>query len=334
MTEFSPAAVQARLDELAKPQGSLGRLERLALRLGETQRTPHPVTTPRRLLVFAGDHGVVADGVGLWPSEVTTAIMRLTVQGRSGAAALAGCMSAVVVLIDAGSCAPDGLAHRDWRVARGTDSLARGPAMTVAQLDAALAVGARAVQEASDDGVRVLALGEVGIGNTTVAACLAALLTNADPVAMVGPGAGATDESLARKRAVVTEAVARARPQLVTDPRAAIAAVCGFEVAAMAGAMMEAARCHLTVVLDGFIVGAAALVARHLDPGALDSAIAAHVSAEPGHAAVLAALGLEPFLHWELRLGEGTGALLLLPLLDAAAALLHDMATLQEAIGG
>ena len=335
---FSAEAVQRRLDSLAKPRGSLGRLERLALRLAETQGRPDPETRPRRLLVFAGDHGVVAEGVGLWPSDVTAAVMRLALEGRSASAALARGAGAELVLVDAGSrAAPSAGARegcRDWRVARGTANLARGPAMTPEQLDAALALGARAAEEAAAAGVRVLALGEIGIGNTTSAACLAALLTGAEPAAVVGPGAGATEASFARKRAVVEEAVSRARPLLERDPRAAMASVAGYEIAAMAGCVAAAAERRVTVVLDGFVVGAAALMAQALAPGALDSAIAAHRGAEPGHAAVLARLDLEPFLEWELRLGEGTGALLLLPLLDAAAALLRDVATLAEATGG
>lgn len=334
---FSPQAVQQHLDSLAKPPGSLGRLERLALRLAETQGSQTPLTQPRRLIVFTGDHGVVAEGVGLWPSDVTAAVMRLTLQGRSVAAALASSVGAELVLVDVGSQAPTAAAqdgYRDWRVGRGTANLARGPAMTPAEFDSAVAAGARAAQEAADAGIRVLALGEIGIGNTTAAACLAALLTDADPAAVVGPGAGATAASLARKRDVVAAAVARARPLLAADPRAAVASACGYEIAALAGCIMEASRLRLTVILDGFIVGAAALVARLLRPDALDSAVAAHVGAEPGHAAVLSCLGLEPFLQWELRLGEGTGALLLLPLLDAAAALVRDVATLEEAVRG
>ncbi len=159
---FSAEAVQRRLDSLAKPPGSLGRLERLALRLAETQARPDPETRPRRLLVLAGDHGVVAEGVGLWPSEVTAAVMRLALEGRSASAALARNAGAELALVDAGSRAPPAgghEGHHDWRVARGTANLARGPAMTPEQFDAALALGARAAGEAAAAGIRVLALG-------------------------------------------------------------------------------------------------------------------------------------------------------------------------------
>jgi nicotinate-nucleotide--dimethylbenzimidazole phosphoribosyltransferase len=326
---------QARLDALAKPQGSLGKLERLAARLAATQGRLDPRTRPRRLVIFAGDHGVVAEGVGLWPAEVTGAMMRLMRAGRSSACALGGAAGAEFLLVDAGSKAegiPPGPGFLDARVGRGTASFAHGPAMSVAEFDAAWALGARVARESAEAGFAVLALGEMGIGNTTAAAALGALLTGASVEALVGPGAGATPESLARKRAVVAAGLAHARRE--TDPRAAIAAICGFEIAALAGCIAEAARLRLTVVLDGLIVGAAALVAARLDPGALASAIAAHVGAEPGHVRMLEALGLEPFLDWGLRLGEGTGAALLLPLLDAAAALLTEVATLEEAIRG
>jgi nicotinate-nucleotide--dimethylbenzimidazole phosphoribosyltransferase len=321
---------RARLDALAKPPGSLGRLELLAVRLAVTQGRLDPRTRPRSLLIFAGDHGVVAEGVGLWPDSVTAAMMRLMLQGRAAGTALARQAGAGVVLVDAGSKAEalHGARYRDWRVARGTANLARGPAMDPSQLEAAWAVGARA---AAESGAAVLALGEMGIGNTTSAACLTALLAGVPAAQVVGPGAGATEASLARKRAVVEAAVGRAR---ALPRREAVAALAGFEIASLAGCIAEAARRGITVVLDGFIVGAAALMAESLEPGATRTAIAAHRSAEPGHDAVLAALGLEPFLDWEMRLGEGSGAALLLPLLDAAAALLTEVATLGEATAG
>lgn len=330
MTRIAKAA-RARLDALAKPPGSLGRLEALALRLAMTQGSLTPETRPRRLLVFAGDHGVVAEGVGLWPDAVTIAMMRLMLEGRASCTALARSAGADVVLVDAGSKAPSfppAPNYRDWRVACGTANLAQGPAMDRAGFEAALALGARAAAEAAAEGIRVLALGEMGIGNTTPAACLAALLVDLPAEAVVGPGAGASPTTHARKLAVVATAVARARA--LPDRRAAIAAVAGYELVAMAGCLIEGQRRGMSVVLDGFLAGAAALVAQALAPESLGAAIAAHRGAEPGHAPALAKLGLDPFLDWDLRLGEGSGALLLLPLLDAAAALLTDVATLAE----
>lgn len=330
--------VAARLDSLAKPAGSLGRLERLARRLAVTQGTLAPETRPRQLMLFAADHGVVNAGVGIWPSEVTAAMIALIASGRAASTALARTSGTGVTLVDVGSIGGQPVAagdvrYRDERVGRGTRDLSQAPAMSVDDFRRAWDVGARAAGRAADEGCRVLGLGEMGIGNTTSAACLTALLAGCSPEAATGRGAGATPETLARKQAVVAAAVDRARTLIVADPVAAIASVAGFEIAALAGAIAGGRARGLTVVLDGFVTGAAALIAHRRDPGALDTAIAAHLSAEPGHALALAHLGLEPYLEWEMRLGEGTGAALLMPLLDAAAALLRDVATLAEVTG-
>lgn len=332
-----PTAALMRLNALAKPPGSLGTLERLAERLAHTQGTVTPEPRPRRLLMFAGDHGVVSAGVGIWPSAVTTAMIDLVGKGRAASSALARASGTELVLVDVGSCAPPhplGGLVIDRRVARGTANLAAGPAMSVAGFERALQVGKDEADRAVAAGCRVVAVGEVGIGNTTAACCLIALLTGAAPGPLVGPGAGATEATLERKRQVVTLAVARAWPLLAVDPKAAIAAVCGYEIAAMAGAIMALAGANVTVVLDGVVTTAAALIARHLDPRSLDTAVAAHIGCEPAHAVALDVLGLHGFLDWQLRLGEGTGALLLMPMLDAAAALLKDVALLVEVTGG
>lgn len=327
---------RARLDALAKPIGSLGRLEHLAARLAETQGRLQPETRPRRLILFAGDHGVLAENISPWPAEITAAMIRLIVEGKACSSALARSTGADIVVVDVGSKTNESFNHsfhRDWRVARGTRNLAREPAMSVDEFSAAWSAGARAAAEAAHDGVKVIALGEMGIGNTTPASCLTALLTGRAAADVVGPGAGVVEKGLQRKVAVVEEAVRRARAAMATDPNGAMAAVAGFEIVALAGCIAECARRGLTVVLDGFIVTAAALVARAIKPGGLATAIAAHCGAEPGHRIALDHLGLTPYLEWDLRLGEGTGALLLLPLLDAAAALLTDVATLAEVAG-
>ncbi len=328
---------QARLDALAKPQGSLGLLERLAIRLCETQGTIAPQTSPRTVLLFAGDHGVVEAGVGIWPQAVTAAMIETIVQGRAVSSALAAASGTALHLIDVGSVAPDraeGAIYRDKRVSRGSANLATGAAMSAADFDAAWTVGADAVRDTRSAGARVVALGELGIGNTTPAACLIALLTDQPSDALVGAGAGATPESLARKRHVVADAVARARAQMSSDTKAAIAGVAGYEIVAMAGAIAAGAELEVTIVLDGVVTAAAALIAAHLVPAATQTCIAAHVGAEPAHAVALAQLGLQPFLDWQMRLGEGSGALLLLPLLDAAAALMANVATLDEVLSG
>lgn len=336
------AAVRARLDALAKPPGSLGRLEDLAVRLCVAQGRLDPVTRPRRAVLFAGDHGVVASGVSAWPSAVTSAMIDAIRAGRASSSALARATDTDFVLVDVGSLVdrsdvpveraddPEhpGFRFRDARVGAGTRDLSREPATTVEELRAAFAVGADEARRAHADGVRLVATGEMGIGNTTPATCLAALLTGRDAAALVGPGAGADDATLANKRAIVRGAVERARD--VADEERAIAALSGHELNAMAGFLAESSRLGMSALLDGVIATAAALVAERLAPGSRARWIAAHRSTEPAHAALLDALALEPLLDWNLRLGEGSGALLAMPLCDAAAALVRDVATLEE----
>lgn len=333
---IEPEKVADHLDLLAKPKGSLGRLEELAIRLGSIAGTLSPETKPRRLLIFAGDHGVTGDGVGIWPQSVTGAMIHLIASGRASCSALAAQFDASVVLIDAGSvieAPPDCELYKDRRIARGTRSLARQSAMTGDEFWNAWMAGQAAVGEARAEGVRVLVLGEIGIGNTTAAAALIALGCDVDSDPLVGAGAGSTPESLERKRAAVRAGVARSRQVVGSDPVAAMAGVAGFEIVAMAGAIAAAADAEIPVVLDGVVSGAAAIVAQAVDPAALESAIASHVSAEPAHRVALQRLGLMPYLDWNLRLGEGTGGLLMLPLLDAAAAVLKNVAKLEDVIG-
>jgi nicotinate-nucleotide--dimethylbenzimidazole phosphoribosyltransferase len=327
----------AHLDALAKPQGSLGRLERIAARLAVTQQSLSPQTHPRRITLFAGDHGVVESGVSAWPSAVTTAMMATIAKERASSNALARAANCDLRLIDVGSitplAAPIPAFVSDQRIAGGTQNLAHGCAMDEAQFDAAWAIGEQTADAAIAAGYRLLIAGEMGIGNTTPAACLTMLLTGTDAATATGKGAGADDLMRAHKQAIVEAAVAREQPLFAANPKAAIAALCGFEIAAMAGYYAAAAQAGVTILLDGYVTTAAALIAQKLAPGTANQMIAAHLSAEPGHKAALAALGLEPMLEWEMRLGEGTGALTALPLLDAAAALLTDVATLAEIMG-
>lgn len=324
----------SHLNALAKPRGSLGRLEAIAARLAVTQQSLSPVTRPRCITLFAADHGVVESGVSAWPSSVTTAMMATIACGRASSNALASAANCDLQLIDVGSITP--LTSplppfvSDQRIAGGTANLDSSPGMNVVQFDAAWNVGANAAQAAIAKGYRLLLAGEMGIGNTTSAACLTMLLTSIDASTATGKGAGADDAMRAHKLTIVAGAVARASPLLATNPKAAIAALCGFEIAAMAGYYTAAAQGGVTILLDGYVTTAGALIAENLAPGTAEQIIAAHLSAEPGHRAALAALGLEPMLEWDMRLGEGTGALIALPLLDSAAALLTDVATLAE----
>lgn len=325
---------RARLDALAKPPGSLGRLEALAARLAVVQGTLRPVAGPRRLVLFAGDHGAVASGVSAWPSAVTGAMVATILAGRASSSALARAASTDLRLVDVGVAAPPPLEppsfYRSARIAAGTRDLAHEAAMTVEQFERAWNIGAEEADMAVEAGFFVLAAGEMGIGNTTPAACLTMLLAGAGAAVAVGRGAGADDVVLAAKHGVVERAVVRARALWGQDRTAAIAAVAGFEIAAMAGFFAGAARAGRTLLLDGYVATAAALIAEELAPGTSDRMIAAHLSAEPGHRAALDALGLAPLFEWDMRLGEGTGALVAMPMLDAAAALLSEVATLAE----
>jgi nicotinate-nucleotide--dimethylbenzimidazole phosphoribosyltransferase len=321
----------AHLDGLAKPRRSLGKLEELGVRLASIQRTLRPVVRPRRLVMFAGDHGVVARGVSAWPSEVTGLMVGTILMGRASSSALAAAHDCSVRLVDVGVArarvASGPAFFRDARVASGTRDLSTTPAMTSTQFDAAWQVGVDEAERAVAEGNRVLIAGEMGIGNTTPAACLTMLFTHIGAEIAVGRGAGADDTTLQTKRDIVAAAVARAS---TGNTRAAIEALAGFEIVAMAGFFAAGARLGATLLIDGYVATSAALIAWHLHPECVHSMIAGHRSAESGHGAALACLGLEPLLEWNMRLGEGTGALVALPMLDSAAALMCNVAALSD----
>lgn len=327
-----PDAVRARLDNLTKPPGSLGRLESTALRLAVLLGDPPPRLRRRSVLVFAGDHGVAAQGVSAYPREVTAQMCRTIAAGDAAISTIARAVDARVTLVNVG-VATDVPAHPaivDRRVRAGTRDFTRCPALTRSEATAALLEGARVVQERLDT-TDIFALGDLGIGNTTAAAALTAVLLGVDAAEVVGRGTGLDDAGLARKRAVVERAVARVAFTTRPDPLDALAELGGLEIAALVGAMLAAAAAARPVVIDGFIVSAAALVAVRLAPASRDALFAAHRSAEPGHRAQLHDLALEPMLDLALRLGEGTGAALALPLLEAAAGMLREMASFDSA---
>jgi nicotinate-nucleotide--dimethylbenzimidazole phosphoribosyltransferase len=324
-------AARKRLDGLAKPRGSLGQLENLAVTLARIQQSDRIATRPRRLVLFAGDHGVVDSGVSAWPSAVTTLMIATIVGGGAASSVLARETDTDLRIIDVGSLDstpsdPPGF-YRDARVRRGTRNLAQEAALTVAEFDAAWAVGADEAKAASQAGFRIVTAGEMGIGNTTPAACLTMLIAGAPLDQAVGRGAGAGDEVMATKRRVVAAAV---EGEADREIKTAIAALCGLEIAAMAGFFANAATLGLVILLDGYVTTAAALIAEQLSPGTARAMIAGHQSAEPGHKSALDFLGLEPLLRFDMRLGEGTGALTAMPLLDAAAAIFNQMASLEE----
>ena len=316
-----------RLDRLAKPPGSLGRLEDLADRLCAIAGTcPPPRPAPVTVAVFAGDHGVLAQGVSPWPQEITAAMVRTFAMGGAAVNVLARQVGAEVVVVDVGVATPvDGALDRNVR--RGTADLSLGPAMTIAEAHQAFEVG-RDVARGANAGL--LVTGDMGIGNTTPSAAIIAALTGRDAEEITGRGTGIDDETFARKTRIVDAAVARVRG---ADALTVLAEVGGLEIAAIAGFVTEAAARRVPVVVDGVIALAGLLIAATLDDTVLDVVIAGHRSTEPGASAVLEHLKLEPLLDLGMRLGEGTGALLAVPIVQSAAALITEMATIDDVLG-
>lgn len=330
------AAALARHDQLTKPQGSLGVLEDLGARLAAMAgRCPPPVPARPVLVVAAGDHGVLARGVSSWPAEVTAAMVGALCRGRAAANALARVVGAGVTVLDAGVATPLAPHPRLRRanVRRGTADLSEGPAMTRDEASRAILAGAHLVEELagpSDQPADLLVTGDMGIGNTTAAACLVAAFTGRGASEVTGRGTGIDDEMLERKRRVVGEALALHGPS-PSDPVGVLACLGGLEHAALAGVILGAAGLRLPVLLDGVTACAAALAAARLSPEAAGYMVAGHRSVEPGATAALEHLGLAPLLDLRMRLGEGTGALLAVPLVRSAAAALGEMPTFEEA---
>ena len=331
----SEQAARERLDRMTKPPGSLGVLEDVAAQLaGIAGSCPAPLPTPATVAVFAADHGVHAQGVTPWPQEVTAQMVANFLAGGAVVNAFAAEVGAEVVVVDVGVAglldpAP-GLMDR--KVRRGTADLAEGPAMTLDEARQAVEVGIE-VATRTAPGSGSLVTGDMGIGNTTASAALVCAFTGAEPVRATGRGTGVDDRTWERKVAVVTRAMRRVprRPATPDEALAVLAELGGLEHAALAGFVIGAAAHRTPVVLDGAIAGSAALVAAALCPAALEYVFAGHLSHEAGHALALAHLGLRPLLGLDLRLGEGTGALLALPLVTGAARALRDVATFDSA---
>ncbi|MGY1773427.1 nicotinate-nucleotide--dimethylbenzimidazole phosphoribosyltransferase [Blastococcus sp. SYSU D00813] len=328
-------AARERLDRMTKPPGSLGVLEDVAAQLaGIAGACPAPLPEPAGVAVFAADHGVHAQGVTPWPQEVTAQMVANFLAGGAVVNAFAAQLGADVVVVDVGVAAPlepaDGLVAR--KVRPGTADLAVGPAMTLEEARAAVETGIHVATVMAAEHA-CLVTGDMGIANTTASAALVCAFTGAPAAAATGRGTGVDDLTLARKVAVVERAVGRlpGRPGTPEEALAALAEVGGLEHAAIAGFVLGAAAARVPVLLDGVIAGSAALVAAALCPTALGFALAGHTSAEPGHVLALEALGLRPLLGLDLRLGEGTGALLSLPLVTSAARALRDVATFDSA---
>jgi nicotinate-nucleotide--dimethylbenzimidazole phosphoribosyltransferase len=321
-------AARDRLDRLVKPAGSLGALEAAIERWAAVTGRPPPGRIRAGVLVCAADHGHVRHGTSLFDGAVSAQVAAAAARGETAAGVLARRGGHELLVADVGLSAPTPAGVRDVKIAAGSADMTAGPALTQAQGDAALEAGAALAGELARSGVDCLVLGEIGIGNTTTAAALACALTGAPSRDMVGLGAGMDAAGLERKRAIVADALERHRAPL--PAREALLAVGGIELVALAGAMREAARLRLPVLLDGYAVAASALAAVQLEATVAEVLIAGHRSAEPGHDLLLAELGSEPLLDLRLRLGEASGALLALPLIEAAGALHDEMGTFEE----
>jgi nicotinate-nucleotide--dimethylbenzimidazole phosphoribosyltransferase len=357
LDEAAMAEARARQDRLTKPRGALGRLEDLSVQLaGIAGVCPPPVPAPAAVVVFAADHGVVAEGVTPWPQEVTAQMVANFVSGGAAINVLARAVGASVTVVDVGLASPlppacDGapglLRHP---LGPGTDNVAMARAMDLAACRRALDLGARLagdlaagrpplLDSPAGDGpplegapaARALVTGDMGIGNTTPAAALVAAFTGRPPVEVTGRGTGVDDTGLARKTAVVERALARHAGAIAAGPLETLAALGGYEIAALAGFIVGGAAAGVPVLVDGLIADAALLAAERLVPGVAARCIAGHRSVEPGAAAVLKELGLVPVLDLSMRLGEGSGACLALPIVAAAARILAEMATFDAA---
>ncbi|MCX7888640.1 MAG: nicotinate-nucleotide--dimethylbenzimidazole phosphoribosyltransferase [Rhodobacteraceae bacterium] len=321
-------ALRAAIDGKTKPPGALGRIEALAAQLARLQGTLAPRADTCRLTIFAADHGIAAEGVSAFPQAVTRQMVANFLGGGAAANVFARAVGAEIVVVDAGVAGGPvaGAGLVDARIGDGTANAAAGPAMSAEQVEAALAAG-RGFGRAG--AAQVMAFGEMGIANTSSAALVAAKVLGLPVGRIVGRGTGLDDDGLARKRAVLERAAAR-MPDRLAAP-VALAEYGGFEIAMMAGAMISAAEAGRLVLVDGFIATAAAACALDMAPATWAAMVFCHLSDEAGHGTVLSALGAEPLLSLGLRLGEGTGALLALPLVRAAAAMLRDMASFESA---
>jgi nicotinate-nucleotide--dimethylbenzimidazole phosphoribosyltransferase len=324
-------AIQAHLDDLTKPKGSLGRLETLALQMAWISGELRPAEPEAFFLIFAGDHGIARQGVSAFPQEVTPQMLANMAAGGAGVSVLCRANRIQLRLTDVGVAVPcpwPGVGQRN--VMRGTGDPLAGPVMTRAQAEASLQAGMDEVAELPALPFALLGLGEMGIANSAVAALLASVLGGIEPQEAVGPGTGLQGQALSHKLEVIRAVLGRQRLD-PTDPVGVLAAVGGCEFGAMAGAMLAGAARGWAVLVDGYIAGAAALLALALEPGLKDFLVWTHRSAEPGAKKLLQLMNIEPVLDLDLRLGEASGAALAVPILRSACAVLREMATFSGA---
>ncbi len=323
--------VQQAIDIKTKPPGSLGQIEALALQMAMAQKTDNPLADPARLLLFAGDHGLVEEGVSAWPSEVTGQMVLNFLSGGAAANVFARANGLEISVIDAGVIAdlPD---HPDLyraNIRKGTRNSFKENALTLEEVSAALVFGEELASDEVSVGTKVIALGEMGIGNTSSAALIAHALEGIPLEILTGPGAGLDNNGVNKKLEILKATAARVPGKLA--PMDVLCAFGGLEIACMAGALIGAAQANAIVLIDGFIATSAALYALKMYPELSQNIVYAHKSKEPGHQAMLDVVGGKPLLDLDLRLGEGSGALLAQPLLRSACAMLNEMATFESA---
>jgi nicotinate-nucleotide--dimethylbenzimidazole phosphoribosyltransferase len=328
----SESAAQRRLDSLTKPQGSLGQLEELARRVAVIQGRVPPRLGRKLLFVFAADHGITAEGVSAYPKDVTAQMTHNFLNGGAAINVLARHHGVDTEVVDVGVdyefAGARGL--RNCKVRRGTANFALGPAMTPDEALRSVEIGIQLTREAAAENIFLLGAGDMGIGNTSSATAILCALTGAAPVDTVGRGTGIGDAALGKKIAAIEKGLALNRPD-ASDPLDVLAKVGGLEIGAMTGVVLGAAAFRVPMVLDGFIAGAAALLAQRFFPHVRDILFASHLSAEKGHGLMLDVLKLAPVLDLQMRLGEGTGACLLMGLIEASVRILGEMATFQSA---
>jgi nicotinate-nucleotide--dimethylbenzimidazole phosphoribosyltransferase len=326
------AAAQQRLDSLTKPQGSLGKLEELARRVAVIQGTVPPRLGRKLMFVFAADHGIVQEGVSAYPKEVTAQMTYNFLQGGAAINVLARHYSVDTQIVDVGVdhdfAAARGL--RDCKVRRGTANFARGPAMTRGEAVRSIELGIQLAEEAAAENIFILGAGDMGIGNTSSAAAILCALTGVVSAEVAGRGTGIDDTTLRKKIGAIEKGLELNQPD-ANDPIDVLAKVGGLEIGAMTGVILGAAALRIPMVLDGFISGAAALLAQRFSSHVRDFLFASHLSAEKGHSLMLEQLKLTPILDLQMRLGEGTGACLLMGLIEAAVKIMGEMATFASA---
>lgn len=332
LNEAMQTAARERQNNLTKPPGSLGRLEELSIQLAGITGQERPSLPRKAVIVMAGDHGVVAEGVSAYPAEVTPQMVLNFLHGGAAINVLARAAGARVIIVDMGVAVdmPDHPHLIKRKVAYGTQNMAVGPAMTPAQAEAAIQAGMDVVATEIEKGVDLVAIGEMGIGNTTPAAAIAAAFTGLPAAQLTGRGTGVDDAGLARKVMVVEKALSVNQPD-PGDALDVLVKVGGLEIAGLVGVVLGAAARRVPVVIDGFISSTAALVAAEWVPAVKPYLIGSHESVEVGHQAILQRLGIRPLFDLDLRLGEGTGAALAFPMIEAATRILDEMATFAEA---